>query len=288
MHVPTIRPAALALLAVAAAACGGADSEVDAPAAPATPASESAAPAAPTTLEFRPADGWETSATGVTAPPQAMTAITATIPLDDVPGLAPEGLAATLRPGDLVVQAAIVGRRGLRPAADGPALTLPLTIAQGVDQTAWEGGSGHRTVVAGHAGGWRVEAIVYFGAADPDAATRARADEALARLVLPDRCPAALTAIGEGDAAAAVAAVRALLVVGVDESQSPPVDYRDPELVARSAPTAGIDGCDATDATQTLIVDVTYPHVAEGIGDRHQSYAVSRSGGRLDVWARIA
>jgi hypothetical protein len=237
---------------------------------------------------FLPAGGWNTAQTGTTELPQAATALAATVDIADAPGDNPRRTVSRLGPDDVLIQAAIYGREGFRPALDRayPPRNEPLRLDQGDVQREWEGGSGLRYVITGRVDGWLVEAIAYFGSADPSAGVLGRADEQLGRLILPSPCPAAAQPPGTLDAAAD--AVRAQLFVGVDRSVAPPADYRRPALTGRlGTPADAVAACPAIPPDRIVVVDVRFPALSDRPEIGHQTYLVSRQDDRYVVWARV-
>ena len=240
---------------------------------------------------FHPAVGWDSAQTAGAVLPQAPAAMSATVELADAPGENPRNTAGSLGPDDVLIQVLVYGRTGFRPANDEhyPERTLPLRVDEGVAQHGWEGGTGLRSVITGRVDGWLVEAGVYFGTDDPPAATRRLADDQLARLILPDPCPAGaqpLTAAALEDARDAVAAI---LFTGVDRSQKPAADYRNPVFathVATSDDSVPAE-CGGLSRGRIAVVDVRYPRLAARPELGRHTYLASVQNGQMVVWARV-
>jgi hypothetical protein len=241
---------------------------------------------------FLPATGWSTAQTGATEIPQAASAIAATGDVLDLPGQAPlHETVAHLGADGVAIQVVIYGRQGFRPALDRsyPARTLPLRLDDGVAQHEWEGGSGLRYVLTGRVEGWLVEADTYFGSDSPSAAVRAKAQQQLDRLILPNPCPVDAQVLAPSALDGAKDAVRALLFVGVDDTVSPPADYGDPQLtVARGAAAALVPpSCRGISQQRVATVEVSFPHLAGRPQLARQTYLASLQGDRWSVWARV-
>jgi hypothetical protein len=150
-------------------------------------------------------------------------------------------------------------------------------------------GRGSHPVISGRVDGWLVEAIVYFGAADPSAATRRLADDQLGRLILPDPCPAGAQPMTAAALDRAGDAVAAILFTGIDRSQTPPADYGDPAFTAGAPAGADIVPASCRDVPRDRIarVDVRFPRLATRPELARQTYLVSVQNGREVVWARV-
>jgi hypothetical protein len=240
---------------------------------------------------FLPAGGWNTAQTGTSELPQAATALATTVEIVDTPGDNPRRTVSRLGPDDVLIQAAIYGREGFRPALDRayPPLKQPLRLDQGVAQRDWEGGSGLRYVITGRVDGWLVEAIAYFGSAEPGGATRRRADEQLGRLILPSPCPGGAQPLPSGGLDEAAASVRAQLFVGVDRAVKPPADYGKPAITARAAAAddAVPAACRTVPHDRIVVVDVRFPALRDRPELGHQTYLVSRQDDGYVVWERV-
>jgi hypothetical protein len=255
------------------------------PAAAAEPLSATGGPG------FPPAVGWNSAQTAGAVLPQAAAALSATVELADAPGDIPANTAGRLGPDDVLIQVLVYGRTGFRPANDEqyPRRTLPLRVDQGVAQRGWEGGNGLRYVLAGRVDGWLVEVAVYFGTADPAAATRRLADDQLARLILPDPCPAGAQPLTAAAHDGARDAVRAILFTGVDRSETPAAHYRNPAFATRTATSADPvpARCDAVPRDRVAVVEVRFPRLATRPELGLHTYLASVQNGQLVVWARV-
>ncbi len=150
----------------------------------AAPAAKAAGPG------FLPADGWDTLATGVTAPPQAPVAIAANVALAEQRlGELPEATVRELGP-DGVVIAAIFYPRGESDAVDRqfPDRQQPFFVKEAELEPMWEGQPNPnlpRRRIMGHVNGYNVEVSIYFGSRNPPEALVHDTDQTLARLVIP-------------------------------------------------------------------------------------------------------
>jgi len=140
--------------------------------------------------QFRPASGWETVQTGA-----GMTAANVPLGPDSRAGQVPWDTVATLGDGDIVLFAMIFPVTEVS-RADGSFLPreLPLSLDDaepGGLEGQPEGVYAERLLA--EVDGWNVDVVVFYGGgSEPSAATRAKAQKELARLVLPDRGTAGL------------------------------------------------------------------------------------------------
>jgi hypothetical protein len=268
--------AAAVVLAVVGATAGYAAGRTLAPGPQATTRPEEKALAATGGPGFPPAVGWNTAQTTAPALYDAPSALSATVPLADAPGQNPERTLAALGRDDVLIQTSLYGRAGFRPKLDErfPARTLPLQPDQADAQHEWEGGHGLRYSITGRVDGWLVEAIAYFGTTTPSEATRRLADDQLARLILPDPCPAGAQPLGAAALDDAEKTVRAILFRGDGK----------PTLTARAATAddAVPGACGDVPRDRIAVVDVSFA----GPG-KPQTYLTSVQNGREVVWARV-
>jgi hypothetical protein len=240
---------------------------------------------------FPPAVGWNSAQTAGAVLPQAPAAMSATVELADTPGENPRTTVGRLGPNDVLIQVLVYGRTGFRPANDEQYTerTLPLRVDQGVAQHNWEGGTGLRYVIAGRVDGWLLEADVYFGTDDPTAATRRLADDQLARLILPDPCPVGAQPLTAATLERARDAVGAILFVGVDRSEKPAADYRNPAFATHAATSADSvpAECGAVPRDRIAVVEVRFPRLARRPELGLHTYLASVQNGQLVVWARV-
>jgi len=173
--------AALAVGVVRLADDGGGGDEdlaVDEGAAPDTPDASTA-----TGPLFRPASGWNT----VQTPGGA---VAANVPLgpETASGSVPWDTVSQLGDGDVVVFAMVHPSTEVS-RADGsfPPRDLPLSLDD-AEPGGLEGQPDgvYAERLLGEVDGWNVDVVVFYGAADPSAETRAAAQEQLARLVVPN------------------------------------------------------------------------------------------------------
>jgi hypothetical protein len=281
--------AAVATLGILAGFAAGRTTAPDDAAPP--PARPDAAPLSATGGPgFLPASGWNTAQTGNPQLPQAAGALAATVEIADAPGDNPRRTVARLGRDDVLVAAAIYGRQGFRPALDRGYSPVdgPLRVEEGVVQHEWEGGSGLRYVITARVDGWLVEAIAYFGSAEPSDAALRRADEQLGRLILPSPCPVGAQALPPDALEAAGEAVRAQLFVGVDRSVTPRADYRNPAFDARLGTREdAVAQCSAVPPDRVVVVDVQFPALRDRPELGHHTYLVSRQDDRYVVWERV-
>ncbi len=149
---------------------------------------------------FRPLPGWDAVQVG-----GAATAASVALGPDTAAGGAPWDTVARLGDGDVVLFAMVspAGDTGAASAAVFPQRALPLSL----DDARPGGLEGqpdgvHAERLAAQVDGWNIDVVVFYGADDPTSATRLRAEEQLAQLVVPARAATAAPAAPGGEAAA--------------------------------------------------------------------------------------
>ena len=139
---------------------------------------------------FLPAPGWDLFQTGTTQPPQAPTATASNVPLDpaDEVGGLPHPTLERLGPEGIVVFATFY-TSGESDAVDRqfPERSLPLQLTDaepgGIEGQPDDVSAGR---LLASVGGYNIDLIIFFGAADPSPSTLKLANEELGRLVVPE------------------------------------------------------------------------------------------------------
>jgi hypothetical protein len=145
---------------------------------------------------FLPAPGWQTVTT-----PSASSATAANIPLgpDTLKGYLPWDTVARLEEGDIVLFAMVYPTGNTAVDANFPKRELPLSLDDSVTDVNFEGQPDHIYAdrLGAQVNGWNIDLLIFYGGGDPtavppvrsepNAETRAAAQEQLARLVVPAR-----------------------------------------------------------------------------------------------------
>jgi hypothetical protein len=279
---------AFAGLALAVAAFGGgwaiASSTTETPAKPAPRATLNAGPG------FLPAVGWDTAATGTTAPPQAPTAVAANIPLsaeDRTLASPPHGTARRLGPNGVLFYAIFYPAGATKQA---PERLLPLQLRHAEVTGSFEGmppvGSTRRLLA--RVGAYDVDALIFFGAESPSPGVLGAAAQQLGRLVAP-ACPAALPLTG-ADLAAAERHVLDWLDTHYQEDPADLEGARATATLGAAMPRGGAarTACGEQVFRRTVEVDVVLPRLERVSASLSQlSYFVSRTPSGWVVWQRI-
>jgi len=239
---------------------------------------------------FLPASGWDVAASGVTAPPQAPTAVAANVPLraeDRAQQGPPRETARSLGANGILFYATFY------PAASGerlPQRLLPLRLDDARVSGSFEGMPpvGQTRRLQARVGLYDLDVLIFFGSSSPSPAVLVAAREELGRLVVP-ACPDAQP-VAAADLAAAKAYVLRWLRGHYPDDPAQLAGARATAAIGAAAPRAGaaVEACGPEVGARTVEVDVVLPKLERVSASLSQlSYFVAKTPRGWTVWQRI-